>query len=51
MSEIHETINMCVCVKVLSCDPKGDHVTFKWKKKSAKVNLMRSTCIDSIIHD
>lgn len=36
MSEIHETINMCVCVKVLSCDPKGDHVTFKWKKKICK---------------
>lgn len=31
MGEPQETINKRVCIKVLSCDSKGVHVTFKWK--------------------
>lgn len=33
MTEIQvETIRTHACLKVLSCDPKGDHVTLKRKK-------------------
>lgn len=46
MSEIQEAIDTRVCIKVLSCDPKGDHVNFKWEiSKKEKKKLLRYTCI------
>lgn len=47
-SETQETIDTRVLIKVLSCDPKGDQVTFKWKISKNKPTEIYLLCLTKL---